>query len=291
MILITGATGHLGQAIISSLLEKGVPASEIIALVRDDKKSKALKELGINIRTGNYDDSSSLVKAFEGVDKLMFISGSEIPNRKQQHINVVEAAKQAGVKHIVYTSFMRKNESADSPIAAVAESHIVTEQRLKKSGISYTIMKNALYADMLPIFLGQQVLENGVHFPAGDGYAAYTLRDDMAEAAASILTETGHENKEYDIAARDNHSFSDIAEILSEVSGKKIVYDNPTKEQYVENATKAGLPSAYAAVFAGFGEAIRQGEFATESGQLEEIIGRKPVSLESYLRGLYQPSN
>lgn len=291
MILITGATGHLGQAVISSLLEKGVPSSEIIALVRDDNKSKRLKELGINIRTGNYDDPASLVKAFAGVDKLMFISGSEIANRKQQHINVVEAAKQAGIKHIVYTSFMRKNENPDSPIAAVAESHIVTEESLKKSGIPFTIMKNALYADMLPVFLGQQVLESGIHFPAGHGYAAYTLREDMAEAAASILTEIGHENKEYDIASSDNHSFSDIAKILSEVSGKKIVYVNPTKEQYVENATKAGLPSAYVDVFAGFGEAISQGEFATQSGQLEKIIGRKPVSLETYLKNLYQHSN
>ncbi|WP_336517674.1 SDR family oxidoreductase [Pollutibacter soli] len=291
MILITGATGQLGQAIIASLREKGVSAANIAALVRDEKKANGLKGSGINIRVGNYDDTGSLVKAFHGVDKLMFISGSEIPKREQQHLNVVEAAKQADVKYIVYTSFMRKNEKPDSPIAAVAASHIVTEESLRKSGIPYSIMKNALYADMLPIFLGQQVLESGVHFPAGDGSAAYTLREDMAEAAAAILTEEGHANKEYDIASGDNHSFSDIADILSEVSGKNIVYGNLTKEQYVERATRAGLPSAYADVFAGFGEAIKLGEFATESGQLEEIIGRKPVSLKSYLKNIYQASN
>jgi len=160
-ILVTGATGGLGSAVVNALLAK-TEASNIAVLVRDAAKVEALKEKGVNILVGDYSDFDSLVAAFQGIDKLYFVSGNDIHNRIPQQENVVKAAVAAGVKHVVYTSFQRKNETATSPIAFVAEGHLKTEEWLKASGLTYTILKHGLYTDLLPMFVGEQVLETGV---------------------------------------------------------------------------------------------------------------------------------
>jgi NAD(P)H dehydrogenase (quinone) len=287
MILITGATGQLGKATIDFLLKKGVPATTISALVRNEAKAQDLKNKGINIKYGSYDDYNSLVKAFKGVDKLLLISGNDIDNRATQQKNVVQAAKETGVKHIVYTSFIRKNETGNSPIAFVGKSHIETDKLIKASGIPYTIMLNSIYADMLPVFLGEKVVDTGVFFPAGDGKAAYTLRNDMAEAAAQILSTPGHENKEYVIAGDTNYSLHDVSNILTEFLGKKVPYVKPSASAYTEMLTKNGVPSNYIGMFAGFGEAINQGEFEIHESDLEKLIGRKPTSLKDFFKTVY----
>ena len=105
MILVTGSTGHFGNATINFLLEKGVNANEILALVRNEQSGDDFKKRGIGVVVGDYDNYASLVNAFKGVEKLLFISGSDVAKRLSQHENVVNAAKEAGVKHIVYTSF------------------------------------------------------------------------------------------------------------------------------------------------------------------------------------------
>ena len=137
-ILITGATGHLGKEVANALLKK-VNASSVAVMVRDTTKAKDLEAKGVEIRTGDYGNDESLVKAFAGIDKLYFVSGSDMQNRVQHHKNVVKAAKEAGVKHIVYTSYQRKNETSTSPIAMVGEGHLAAEKALKESGITYTI--------------------------------------------------------------------------------------------------------------------------------------------------------
>src|SRR6478752_3085182 len=119
-ILITGATGQLGKEVVNALLKK-TDAGAISVLVRDAAKAGDLKAKGIDIRVGSYDDEASLVKAFKGINTVYFVSSSEMANRSQQHENVVKAAKEAQVKHVVYTSFQRRNETASSPIAAIAE--------------------------------------------------------------------------------------------------------------------------------------------------------------------------
>jgi NAD(P)H dehydrogenase (quinone) len=287
MIVVTGATGHFGKATIDFLLKKGVLASNISALVRDISKADDLKAKGINIKIGNYDDYASILAAFKNAEKVLLVSGTDITNRQQQQENAVKAAKEAGVKHIVYTSFVRRNETETSPIAAVAKSHIETEKYIKASGIPYTIMLNSLYADVLPMFVGEKVLETGIFFPAGDGKTSFATRLDMAEAAASILAGEGHENKEYVVASSSKYSLNDVAAILSELSGKKITYTSPATEVYIETLSKAGVPIEYAGVFAGFGGAIKQGEFDTATSDLEKLIGRKPTALSDYLKSVY----
>jgi NAD(P)H dehydrogenase (quinone) len=138
------------------------------------------------------------------------------------------------------------------------------------------------------MFFGPQVLEAGIFLPTEDGIAAYATRNDMAEAAANILTGTGHENKKYIIANTENYSMDDIAEILSEIKGEEVEYASPTNKDYVETLVNAGFPQQLANSLVGFCEAIKQGEFETETTDLEYLISRKPTTLEEYFSLIYK---
>lgn len=286
-ILVTGASGNFGKLTIDFLLEKGIAPANISALVRDESKAVDLSAKGINIKTGDYNDYDSLVTAFQGIDKLLLVSGTDLVNRSTQQLNVVKAAKEAGVKHIVYTSFERKNETETSPIAFLAQSHIDTDKAIKASGMQYTIFRNNLYLDVLPMFLGEQVLETGIYFPAGAGKAAYVSRTDLAEAAANVLISEEHENKEYATSNIENYSMNDVAATLSAITNKEIPYLNPVSEEYAETLKSAGVPSEYIGMFVGFGAAIEQGEFNADKSDLENLLGRKPVSLNEFLKQVY----
>jgi NAD(P)H dehydrogenase (quinone) len=287
MILVTGATGHFGKSTIQFLLNKGVAASDIAALVRDENKAQDLKDKGLQIRKGDYNQYDSLVAAFKGVDKLLLVSSNDLEQRTQQQLDAIKAAKEAGVKHIYYTSFERKNETATSPIANIALSHIDTEKAIKESGLTYTIFKNNLYMEVFLFFFGDKVLEQGIYFPAGTTKAAYTLRDDMAEAMANVIIAGKHENKAYRINHTDNLSLNDVAATFSELAGKTIGYHSPSQEEYISTLTQAGVPSPYIQMFAGFAEAIKQGEFETTQTDLETLLGRKPTALKEFLRKAY----
>lgn len=288
-IIITGATGNLGSITIDFLLEK-TNSTSIAAMVRDENTDKAiaLKEKGIDIRVGNYDDYASLVSAFSGIDQLYFISSSDVETRTEQHENVVNAAKEAGVKHVVYTSFIRKNETESSPIAFVADSHIRTENSLKASGLNYTILKHSIYMDMLPLFLGDQLGETGIaYLPAGEGKIAFTLRKDMAEVASVILTSTGHENKTYEITNDVAVSMNEVASEISSIMGKTINYISPTQEEYIATLSGAGVPMEYVGMFAGFAEAFKQEEFSETNNLIETLLGRKPTRIQAYFKDIY----
>lgn len=287
MIVVTGATGQYGGATIDFLLKNGTAADNIVALVRDEAKAAPLKEKGVQIRIGDYDNYDSLSKAFDGAEKLLLISGSDIANRGKQHENAVNAAKSAGVQHIIYTSFERKNETETSPIAFVAKSHIDTEKQIKESGMTYTILRNNLYMDFLPMFFGEQVLETGIFLPAGETRAAFTLRSDMAEATANILSSAGHENKEYAISNTENVNLKELANTLGDVTGKSINYISPSTEVYVDTLTKAGVPGEYVGMFAGFASAISQGELEVNNADLENLLGRKPTTAKEFLAQVY----
>lgn len=289
MILVTGSTGHLGQAVINYLLEK-VPVNSIAALARDENKAADLKAKGVDVRIGTYDDYDSLVKAFKGIDKLLLVSSNDIQNRSKQQIDAINAAKEAGVQHIIYTSANNRNPK-DTAIPFIADSHTATEEYLKNASINYTILRNNLYADVLPLFLGEQVLETGVFFPAGNGKIPFANRLNMAEATANILTSDGHENKVYALSSDISYSLTDVANVLSALSGKTVNYVDPTKEVYVETLTNAGVPELYIGMFAGFAEAIKRDEFNLPDNTLEQLLGRKPTSLEEYLQTTFFSNN
>lgn len=287
-ILVTGATGQLGSAAVNELLQK-VSASDISVLVRNPAKAEDLQAKGVNVIKGDYTDYASLVAAFKGVDKLYFVSSSDVMNRFAQHQNVVKAAVEAGVGHIIYTSAQRKSEDGTSPIAMVADAHWQTDNLIKGSGLTYTILKHGLYTDILPMFMGDKVIETGTIFlPAGDGKSSYASRNDLAAAGAVILTTERHENKVYEFGGPVSHSFHDIAGILSELSGKTIQYVSPSAEVYSEQLKSYGVPDEMIQGAATFCVAIAQGEFDFPSTDLETLLGRKSQSVKEFLKAAYQ---
>jgi NAD(P)H dehydrogenase (quinone) len=186
-ILITGATGQFGSTAINILLTKNYPPSSINAMVRDKTKATDLQAKGINVHIGDYNDVESLTAAFKGIDIVLFVSASDVAQRTQQHENVMKAIRASDVKHVVYTSFVKKENSGPSAIAFVTDAHINTEHWLIESGKKYTFLRNNLYMDFVPVFIGEKALGTGVYFPAANGKTAAATREDMAEAAANVL--------------------------------------------------------------------------------------------------------
>lgn len=286
-IMITGATGELGRQVLQLLVRKE-GNENVSALARDPSKLAPFKSQGVNIVQADYNDKSSLLKAFKGNDILYFVSGNDIYKRREQHKNVVEAAAEAGVKHVVYTSFQRKTETGHSPVEPIAAVHLQTEKWLKDSGLTYTILKHALYTEYIPVFIGQDVVEKGIIYqPAGDGKVSFATRSDMAEAATVILTTKGHENKVYEIAGLKSYSYRDIAKILSDLCGKQITYISPTTREFRKNLSDAGVPAAVIEGAVMFSEGIRQGEFDFPDPTLQQLIGRELQRVEDYLKTVY----
>jgi NAD(P)H dehydrogenase (quinone) len=286
-ILVTGATGGLGKAVVENLL-KTVNPSDIAVLVRDPAKAADLQAQGVTIKQGDYNDYASLVAAFKGVDKLFLVSGNDVANRVPQHTNAINAAKEAGVKHVVYTSFQRKTEDGSSAAAFIAEAHLATEKLLKESGLTYTILKNALYLDVLPLFMGPVLDTNTIYLPAGDGKVPYASRADMGAAGAAVLTGTGHENQSYEISNGTSYSFQDIAKILSDLTGKTIQYVSPDAEEFGTALAAAGVPAGAIQMTAGFCVAIAHDEFDYPATTLEKLLGRKPESAADFLKAAYK---
>ena len=287
MILVTGATGHLGKVVTNELLKK-INASNIAVLARNTEKAKAFAEKGVKVLEGNYDNYDSLLKAFTGIDKLYFVSGSEIPKRMKQHQNVVKAAKQAGVKHIIYTSFQRTTDDETSSIFMVAETHVATEKLIKATGISYTILKHALYTDILPMFLGENILDTKtIYMPAQQGKISLATREDMGKGAAIILTSNGHENKTYEFGGETALDMNDIADILSKLSNQPIGYVSPSQEEFKTTLLGYGVPEEAIRMAAVFSQGIAEDEFNHPTSDLKDILGRELTSASSHLKTLY----
>lgn len=291
MILVTGATGQFGSEAINHLLNKGIKSTQIAALVRDATKANSLKEKGIELRIGDYSDYASLEKAFQGIDKMLLVSSSDrgaVENRTAHHINAIRAAKEAGVKHIVYTSFVRKSDFENSSIAAFQNSHLQTEEFLKNSGISYTIIQNGIYLEMIPIFAGAKVAETGtIFYPAGEGKASWVLRKELAEAAAQVLTTEGNENKTYSLTNMEAASFGDIATALSKVLGKEVQYQSPSVAEFEGVMKGAGVPDVYVGMFTMWATAQAQGALNLKNDTLASLLGRNPTTMQEFLTKIY----
>ncbi|WNH12974.1 SDR family oxidoreductase [Thalassobellus suaedae] len=288
MILVTGATGEFGRKAIDFLLNNGVNPSEISALVRNENKAVDLKEKGIEIRIGNYNDYNALIKEFNGVDKLLFISGSEIETREIQHKNIVTAAKEADVRHLVYTSFIRNTEVKNSAIDFLQNTHLKTENWIKESGIPYTILQNALYLDLLPMFVGDVIQNEVIVQPAKNGKSSAVLRSELAEVAANVLTTEGHKNKVYPLTNPVTNTYEDVAKYISEVTGKKVTYQSPTPDEFKTTLKESGVPDEYIGIFAAFSVAQANGELELQNNSLENLLGRKPTTYKELISQIYK---
>ena len=283
-ILVTGATGHLGISVIDTLIKK-VPPHDILALVRKEEKQLELKAKGFQAHLGNYDDLKSMEKAMTGVDTVLLISSTDEGDRMQQHRNVVDAAKIAGVKCIAYTSRSLHDKATLSNQLMLE--HFYTEDYIKESGLNYTIFRNALYMDVLPLFVGKQVFETGIFQPAGDGKVAFALRKEMGEAMANVLMSEPCSSKVYRFTGSEAYSFDHVAAVLSQLSGKEVKYKSVDIPAFEAMMKQKGLPDSVIKKIIDFNTDIKNEQEAEVTLDLEHYLGRQPANLSEGLKILF----
>jgi NAD(P)H dehydrogenase (quinone) len=277
MIAITGASGHLGKATLEFLLTKTNPDS-LVALVRNPDKVTDFAAKGVSVRAGDYDDPSTFVTSLTGVNTLLLISSNALgEQRVRQHTDVINAAKEAGVQHIFYTSAPNPSPNA---LFVPAIDHFLTEKALQESGLTYTIFRNNLYLDLLPMVVGDAAQSGKLYFPAGKGKTGFVLRADIAEALANALISDGHENKIYEIGSPITYSFTDIATALGQ-DGNKVDYIDIPGSAYEAELAKH-LPAPAVKIYAGMAAGIKNDDFNMPDTALETLLGRRPVSLAAY---------
>ncbi len=271
-IAITGASGQLGRLIIERLRTK-VSSSDIVALVRTPSKAT---DLGVEVREADYARPETLDKALSGMDTLLFISGSEIGQRVAQHRNIIEAAKKAGVKRVVYTSVLHAERSTLS----LAPEHVETEALLKASGLSITLLRNGWYTENYTASVGPAVANGAFIGSAGQGKIASAPRADYADAAVVVLTTAGHEGKTYELAGDEAYTLAELAAEISRQTGKDIPYKDLPPADYTAALTEAGLPPPWPEALASFDVEAEKGALFDDSRVLSALIGRPTTSLK-----------
>ena len=273
MIGITGATGHLGQLTVQALLDRGVPASQIVAIVRDPLKAAGLAAKGVQVRQADYTRPDTLNAALHGIDKLLLISASDLTDRAVSQKNVVQAAEQAGVKLIAYTSILR----ADTSPLSLASDHKATEAAIRASGIPFVFLRNGWY---LENYNPAQAVQHGtIAGSAADGRVSAAARADYAQAAAVVLSQDGHENTVYELGGDHAFTLQELAAEVQTQSGKPVSYQNMPEADYAAMLRGLGLPDPVAEMLADSDAGLAGGALYTESRDLSRLIGRPTTTL------------
>lgn len=284
-ILVTGATGKLGTKVVNSLL-KTIPASQIAVSVRNPEKAGALKDRGVEVRQGDFENPESLVSAFSGIDRLLIIStDGDNETRIRQHANAVAAAKKAQVKFIAYTSV----GNADNNPLHLAEVHRATEAAIIKTGIPYSFLRNNWYLENETGSI-QGVLAGAPWVTAaGAGKVGWAAKQDYADAAASILSGKGHENTIYELSGKPMTQ-EELAAVLGTVLGKEVVVQQVDDTAYASIMKGAGLPDFVVDMILEMQQSIRKGALDIKNSDFEKILGRPvtPISkaLEEIISGI-----
>lgn len=279
-IAVAGAGGHFGRAAADELIRRVEP-SEIVLVTRDPSKLEEYAAKGVSVRHGDFDDAATLRDAFAGVEHLLVISTDALGRRIEQHKRAFDTAKEVGVRHGAYTSIV--NPVPDNPAAVVPE-HKGSEEALAASGLEWTFLRCGIYADYQVPGL-QAAIASGTHVHnCGDGTIAYVARNDLARAAAAVVSSEGHAGKAYELTGPELQSQADLAAVASEVSGKPVqavaVDDDAFAAGLVEHA---GMPEDVATFLATFGRGVREGKFAVQTSTIEELTGQAPDSVRDLL--------
>jgi NAD(P)H dehydrogenase (quinone) len=274
-IAVTGVTGGLGGRVARRLAERGVGQRLV---VRDPGRAPALA--GAEVAAAGYDDRGSLRRAFQGARTLFMVSASEDPDRLRLHANVVGAATDAGVERVVYTSFFG---AAPECTFTFGRDHWHTEELIRGSGLAWTMLRDNLYLDFLPLMVGADGVIRG---PAGDGRAAAVTRDDIADVAVAALLEGDdrHGGRTYDLTGPEAVTMAEAAEELSRFAGRSITYHAETLEEAYASRAHYGAPRWEVAGWVTTYAAIANGDLEALSGDVAAVAGHPPMGLADFLR-------
>ena len=279
MIAITGANGNLGRLVVKGLLET-IPANQIVAAVRDPEKSGDLRDLGVEVRKADYDRPETLTDALTGIEKLLLVSAVVPGERFRQHKAVIDAAKQAGVQLVAYTSMLR----ADISTMLLATEHKQTEDYLKESGLKFVLLRNGWYLENHTGALAPALIHGAIMGCAGRGRFASASRVDYAGAAITVLTQPGHENKTYELAGDKSFSMDEFAAEVSKQAGRPVIYNNVTPPEYQAALLSFGLPQMIVDVIIDADSKSSKGELDSSSHDLANLIGRDTTSYPQAIR-------
>ena len=282
-ILVTGASGHLGGAIIRHLLDsQGLAPSRIVAASRNPDKLAALGARGVTVRKADFDDPAGLEAAFAGVGTVLIISTDALDGagtRLRQHQAAVAAAAKAGVARIAYTSL----PNADTSKVSFAPDHLGTETAIKATGLPYLIFRNSWYQENLFMSL-PQALKSGQWFTsAGDGRTAFIARDDIAAAIASALSNPPAESTTYTLTGAEALTNAEIAALAADATGKPLQVVHLTDEQLAGGMKAAGVPDAFVPTLVSFETAARAGDLAVVTDDATKLSGRALQPVRTFL--------
>jgi NAD(P)H dehydrogenase (quinone) len=279
IVAITGASGNLGRKTAELLLERLTPA-DVVLLTRTPDRLADLTDRGATVRRADFDERQSVVDALQGVERMLLISADKVGHRLAQHRAAIEAAKTAGVRHVIYTSI--PNPVHANPAGAVPD-HRATEEAVKASGLAWTFLRNNLYAEYQIPTAAQAVAAGQLVTNVGDGRTAYVSRDDCAAAAAAVLAGTGHEGRAYDITGPEAIGAAELAALASEIGGKDVAVVPVDDETLIAGMTRSGLPEVVARLLASFGTSTREGFLEKVSTAVEDLTGSSPRTLRDVL--------
>jgi NAD(P)H dehydrogenase (quinone) len=273
---VTGASGHLGRAVITNLLARG--AKHVVAITRDPSKLSDLASR-VEVRAADFRDPASLTGAFAGIDRLLIVSTDDFDDRAGQHIRAIDAAEKSGVGHVVYTSV---TSLYPDPTSFVSDSHFWTEARLIRSGMTWSILRNNLYADYL-LPAAQQAIATGQLFHASQsGRRAYVTRDDCAAAAAGALL-SADGRRIFDISGPEALSSDDLAALFASLAGRPVTAQHLPADALIAGMRQAGVPDVMANVLTRFDTDAAQGYLGIVTNAVEQLTGRPPESVAAFL--------
>ncbi|MER7559545.1 SDR family oxidoreductase [Nocardioides sp. NPDC126508] len=274
-IAVTGASGFVGGLVARAL---GGSGAALRLLVRDIARAPEIP--GADAFEVTYGDREAAMVALDGVQAVLMVSASESADRLEQHLTFVDAAAAAGVEHIVYTSFFG---AAPDAVFTLARDHFATEERIKASGMGYTLLRDNFYLDFLPSLVGEDGVIRG---PAGNGRFAPVARADVARSAVATLTAPQHHRGlTYDLTGPEALTMSEVAEILSDHRGREVRYHDETVEEAYASRRRWEAPDWQYDAWVSTYTAIAAGQLDGVSSAVATLTGREPVGLRDYLAG------
>lgn len=275
---ITGATGQLGKLIVEHLKKKA-GKDTVVALVRNPEKAK---EYGVETRAFDYNKPEALPEQLKGIERLLLISSNEIGQRARQHKNVIDAAKKAGVRWIVYTSILH----ADSTTISLAGEHLATERMLKDSGIDFTILRNGWYTENYTGSIDGALAGGAFIGSAGTGKISSAARADYAEAAAVVISDESNRGKVFELAGDNAYTLSDLAAEISNQKSKTIPYKNLPEAEYAKILESFNIPKGFADAIASWDVSVSKGDLFDNSRQLSKLIGRPTTTMAESVKSV-----